>query len=129
MAKWQKGQSGNPRGRPKGGTNFVTLRKAIAGDVPEIIDAMVAAAKLGDVQAAKLLLDRVLPSLKPVEQAVSLPLGGSPAEAGRAVLEALGAAQLTPEQGAKLLAGLGALARVIEVDELEKRIEALEAKT
>jgi len=125
---WKKGESGNPRGRKPGSINFTKLRTAIAGDIPEILDAMKTAAKQGDVQAAKLLLDRCLPALKPGEAPVHLSLEGTPTEAARAVLGALSAASITPDQAAKLLQGLGTLARIIELDELTARIEALEAR-
>ena len=67
-----KGQSGNPAGRPKGASQADKLRKAIEGDLPDIIGALVTAAKTGDTSASKLLLDRVMPSLKPVQQNVSV---------------------------------------------------------
>ena len=69
-----KGQSGNPQGRPKGIINQVELRQSIAKSVPDIIKALTEQATSGDVGGCKLLLDRVLPSLKPIDQPVSLPL-------------------------------------------------------
>ncbi len=42
----------------------------------EVIQVMVTAAKAGDVGAAKLLLDRCLPALKPVQPATVFPLTG-----------------------------------------------------
>jgi len=123
---FQKGTSGNPAGRPRGIVNQAKLRKAIANDLPDILSALVQKARDGDTAAAKLLLDRVLPSLKPQDEPVRLPLGDDLAASGRAVLAAVGGAAVTPEQGAKLLQGLGALARVVETDELAKRIEKLE---
>jgi len=126
MAKFQPGQSGNPRGRPRGIQTQAKLRNAIAEDMPAIIEAVTEAAKGGDIQAAKLLLDRVLPALKPQDQAVSLPLSDGLAASGRSILAAVGQSGVTPEQGFKLLQGLSALSRVIETDELLRRIEALE---
>ena len=126
MAKFQPGQSGNPRGRPPGIQTQAKLRNAIAEDMPAIIEAVTEAAKGGDIQAAKLLLDRVLPALKPQDQAVSLPLSDGLAASGRSILAAVGQSGVTPEQAFKLLQGLSALSRVIETDELLRRIEALE---
>lgn len=123
-----KGQSGNPAGRAKGIPNpQARLRKAIEQHLPDILSAMVEQAKAGDTAAARLLVDKVLPSMKPVDQSVALPLAGVDLGAdGRAILSATGNADITPEQAGRLLAGLGALARVIETDELLKRIEKLE---
>jgi hypothetical protein len=85
-------------------------------------------ARGGDTQAAKVLLNRCLPALRPVDGPVTLPLGQTLTESGRAVLEAVSAGRVTPDQAAKLLGGIGTLARVVEVDELERRVTALEAE-
>ena len=128
-AAWKPGQSGNPRGRPPGAGEVAKLRAAIAGQVPAILQSLTAAALAGDVQAARLLLERTLPALKPAEQAQALHLpDGTLTTQGRAVLAAVAAGELAPGQGAALLGAIGTLARVAEVDELARRIEALEGK-
>ena len=128
-AAWKPGQSGNPKGRPAGSGEVAKLRAAIAGQVPAILESLTAAALAGDVQAARLLLERTLPALKPAEQAQALHLpDGTLTDQGRAVLAAVAAGELAPGQGAALLGAIGTLARVAEVDELARRIEALEGK-
>jgi hypothetical protein len=83
----------------------------------------------GDVQAARLLLERTVAPLKAVEptQPLTLP-NGTLTEQGRAVLASVADGALAPGQGAQLVAAIGQLARVAEVDELAARIAALEAK-
>ena len=86
---WKAGQSGNPKGRPAGAGEIAKLRVGIAAHVPAIIATLTAAALAGDVSAARLLLERVIPSLKPAEEAapVNLP-DGTLTEQGRAVVAA-----------------------------------------
>ncbi|MBH1978495.1 MAG: hypothetical protein I8H67_09010 [Comamonadaceae bacterium] len=128
-AAWRPGQSGNPKGRPPGRGEVAKLRAAIGERVPELLAAMMARALDGDVGAARLLLERSIAPLKAAEQpqALSLP-DGSLTEQGRAVLAAVAAGELAPGQGAALLAAVGTLARVTEIDELARRIEVLEGK-
>lgn len=126
--RWKPGESGNPAGRKPGTGEVAKLRAAIAEHLPGIVAQLVEAAKAGDVQAARLLLERVIPPVKAAEvaQAVALP-GETLTDQGRAVLAAIAGGELAPGQGAVLLSAIGSLARVAEVDELQARIVALEA--
>lgn len=128
MTKFAPGKSGNPKGRPPKANTVQVLRDKLAKDADNIIASVVQAALAGDVQAAKLVLERVLPALKPVElaTAIELPSTGTLTDQGRAVLGAVGAGQLPPAQGATVISAIAALARVAEIDELTKRIERLE---
>ena len=68
-----------------------------------------------------------LPALKPGELATAITLpDGTLTEQGRAVLAAVAGGQLAVSQGSQLLTAIGTLARVVEIDELTQRIEALE---
>ena len=126
---WKPGQTGNPKGRPPGISEITKLRKSLMTDAPDILAGLVTAAKAGDVQAARLVLERVLPPVKPIEQAIELELKGNTlTEQGRAVLRAVSTGALAPGQGSQLIAAIGALARVAEIDELTARITALEVK-
>jgi hypothetical protein len=127
--RWKPGQSGNPAGRKPGTGDVGRLRAAISEQVPEIINRLVEAAKAGDVSAARLLLERVIAPLKAAEVAAPLALPeGSLTEQGRAVMAAVAAGGLAPGQGTALLGALGTLAKLIEADELDRRIAALEAR-
>lgn len=126
---WKPGESGNPAGRPSGAGEIAKLRAAIAVHVPAIISNLRDAALGGDVSAARLLLERVIPPVKASEEATPLALpDGSLTDQGRAVVAAVAMGDLAPSQGAALLSSLGTLAKLSEADELERRIAALEAK-
>lgn len=128
---WPKGVSGNPAGRPKGSGLAGELRKAIAVEAGDILAALIERAKAGDVQAARALLDRIVPSLKPESAPVHVPGladAGSLAERAESVLQAVGAGDVPPDVAAALVAAVGALARIHELDEIERRIAALEER-
>lgn len=126
---WAKGVSGNPAGRPPNQSKIHKWREALAGDVPEILAALVAQAKAGDPMAARLILDRALPALKPSELAAVIDLQGDTlTDKGQSVLAAVGAGELAPSQGAALIGAIAGLARVAEIDELSARITKLEEK-
>jgi hypothetical protein len=126
---WKPGQSGNPKGRTPGTGEIGKLRAAIGERVPELLAAMMAKALEGDVGAARLLLERAIAPLKGIEQAVTLalPNDGTLTAKATAVLNAAAAGDLAPGQAAQLIAALGTLAKISEVDELAARIEKLEA--
>ena len=127
---WKPGQSGNPKGKTPGSGELQKLRASIAADVPEILAGLVLAARGGDVQAARLILERVLPPIKAIEQAVALqlPEGGTLTAKAAAVLSAAAAGELAPTQAAQLITALGTLAKITEIDELAARITALEVR-
>lgn len=128
--RWKPGESGNPNGRKPGSGEVAAIRAGIASRLPELLDALMARALEGDTGAARLLLERAIAPLKAIEQPQPLALpDGSLTEQGRAVLAAVAGGELAPGQGAALLGAIGTLARVSEIDELERRIAALEEST
>jgi len=76
--RFPAGVSGNPSGRAPGKRNEITdisqdlelaVRRNIkAEDVSEIISTLIQRAKSGSIQAARLLLDKVLPSARTVSE-------------------------------------------------------------
>lgn len=125
---FKKGQSGNPTGRPRGIANRNSLRDSLSEDISHILQMLVKQALDGDVGAAKLLLDRVLPPLRPVDEPITLLLGDGLAESGWNLWRALSDGRITPDQTAKMMTALGTLARIIESDELAQRVTVLEEK-
>jgi hypothetical protein len=127
---WKPGQSGNPNGRTPGSGEVGKLRASIAKCIPEVIEKLKTAALEGDVAAARLLIERIVPPVKPTELPVPMTLpDGTLSEQGRAVLGAIGTGTLAPGQGSALLTAIGALARLVELDEIERRLAALEGRS
>lgn len=126
MAKFQKGLSGNPAGRKPGTAKTAKLRESLLKSAPGIIDQLIVSALNGDIQAAKIVLERVIPSLKPGEQPVFITLSGNLVVQGEAVIAAVGSGTITPTQAQSLMAALAIQARLIESIELAERLERLE---
>ena len=60
-SRWKPGETGNPKGRWPGQSAITDLRDSISKDIPYILASLVIAAKGGDLQAARLMIGRVLP--------------------------------------------------------------------
>ena len=124
---FQKGQSGNPAGKPKGAKDKRTaLRELLQPHAEQLVQKAVKLALDGDTTALRICIDRIIPAAKAKDAPISLEsLTGSPTE--QAVVNALTTGALTPDEANAVMAVLTAQMRVVEVDELEKRIAALEA--
>ncbi len=124
--KFQPGVSGNPKGKPKDKTPATLLRKAIVDDMPAIILKLVEQAKNGDTAAAKILLDRCCPSLKPQAMAINLPVNGTLAEQGGEIIRATLSGHITPDIGAQLITALSTQGKLVELQELIERLDKIE---
>jgi hypothetical protein len=126
--KFLPGTSGNPAGRKKGNATAQKLRQAIADDIGDVIDVLMKQAKNGDVASAKLLMDRAVPTLRPVSEAIvinSIP-DDNTAEIGRLIIDATLRGELAPDVSSQLLTGLASQVRIEEYTLLEARISQLE---
>ncbi len=102
----------------------------LASRSEDLINQVIDLALAGDTAALKMCLDRLFPPLKPVEQPVRFPLEStSLTQMGDSVLAAISNGILSPDQGAKLLQVLTGQARLIELEELERRVATLEEET
>jgi hypothetical protein len=71
---WPRGVSGNPAGRPKGSLNKSTInarrlaQKFLDEAVEPVFQKLVQMAKDGDQQALRLVVERILPTIKAFEE-------------------------------------------------------------
>lgn len=126
---FKKGEAANPAGRPPGLPDRRTAyRQLIESRMPELIEKCVKLALRGDMQALRLCIERVLPLPKADDGVVDLggPLTGTPSEQAALILRSVGEGKLGPATAATLMNAIAAQARVMEFDELRRRLEALE---
>ena len=129
---WPKGTSGNPRGPGTGSRNRASLLldRMADGEAEAVLQAVLSAAKGGDVGAAKVLLDRIWPARKGRPTPLPLPsvrTAADTTEALGAVVAAVADGTLTAEEAQAVGAVLEMQRKAIETQELERRIAALEA--
>jgi Family of unknown function (DUF5681) len=121
-----KGQSGNEAGRPKGTTTASKIRKDIEEALPDILATVIKAAKGGDITAAKILIDRLCPTLKPVALPINLPVSGGLVEQGNEVIRAILDGEIPPDVGAALITALANQGKLIDLEEVSTRLANIE---
>ena len=131
---WKPGQSGNPKGKAAGSRNKATamVLNLMETGARDITDAVITAAKGGDLTAARMVLDRLAPPAK--ERPVSLDMPDTGTAAGvsaaqEAILQAVATGELLPGEAATLAGIVEGRRRALETQELEQRIAALENRT
>ena len=125
--QFSKGVSGNPAGRPKGiKDKRHRYSEAIDSMIPQVLDSVFQRAIAGDMTAARMLLDRTLPSKRPAQERVEIEHSGNIAKDAQNVLRSVLDGEVSPDVGASLLSAMTSVLKAIEVEELAKRIEALE---
>ena len=126
--KFVKGNKASP-GRTPGRSKVAELREKLAQDVDAVIRIVREQALAGDPQAIRILLDRVLPSLRPVELPTPMHLPeGNLAHQAHAVVQAVADGDIAPSQAAQIISALGGVAKIVETTELLDRIAKLEGK-
>ena len=101
------------------------------GDSDRVTRAVISAAAGGDMQAARLVLDRIAPPRREPATPIDLPTIETAAdlpEAVSAILAAVAAGDLSPSEAGRLSGVLADTARALEAHEIENRVSELEAR-
>jgi hypothetical protein len=128
---FQKGQSGNPSGKPPGTRNKTTMlaEKLMHDDASEIVKVVLDAAKRGNINAARLILERIAPIRKGRPVYLDLPpmqTAGDIAEAMAALTDAMASGDVTPDEAVTVASVFETRRKALETEELSLRLEALE---
>ncbi len=123
---------GNP-GKPKGARSRVTraIEDMLEGQYEALTQVAIDKALEGDIVALRLCLDRLAPPRRDAPVSMELPPVRSAAdavEASAAVLAAISAGDVTPDEAGRIMALLTAHKAIVETGDLEARIAALEEK-
>ncbi len=125
---------GNRLGGSKAGSRHrVTkaIEALLEGQHEALTAKAVAMALAGDTVALRLCLDRLAPPRKDAPISIELPPVRTAAEAVEAsavILAAVAAGDVTPDEAGRVMALLSSHKSLIETGDLERRIEALEAR-
>jgi hypothetical protein len=128
---FKKGKSGNPSGRPQGSRNKATLamEKLLDGEADRLTQKAVDLAMEGDTTALRLCLERLCPPRKDRPVSFDLPSMETPADAVAAMsalLAAVAQGEVTPGEAQTIAAVIEVQRRVIESEDHERRLRALE---
>lgn len=133
MTEWQKGMSSpNPLGRPVGIVDKRSrVHKAFEGVGEEIAQVVVEKARGGDMQAANIVLQRISPTLKQRGERVKFALDATQplARQSAAVVQAVADGDLAPDEAQIVLQCLASHAALVQADEVQARLAALERAT
>jgi hypothetical protein len=130
---FQKGQSGNPRGRPPGARNKATraAEALLDGEAESLTRACVSAALGGDTTALRLCLERILPPRRdrPIDFTLSpISTAADACVALSEIVEAVSAGHLTPTEATAIAGLVDVFVKSLETRDLESRVLALEAR-
>jgi len=128
---FQKGESGNPAGRPRGARNRTTmLMQDLLADHAEAIGRKaIALAQEGDIAAIRVCMDRLAPARKDEPVAFDLPPLDTAADsvaAAASIVAAVAAGELTPSEAAELAKVIDVYVRALEARGFEDRLAKLE---
>ena len=131
--RWQKGQSGNPSGRPAGSRNKASLatESLFLDEGERLSRKCIKLALKGNMQAMKLAIERICPVRKDTPISVKLPRVKTiedPVKLTTDLLDKVAAGELTPSQGELLSRMIEKHIKVLQLNDLEARLQQLEER-
>ncbi len=127
-----KGGARPGAGRPKGSGQAAHYRAMLEPYAEELIQRVVDMAKDGDMTALKLCLDRLCAPLRPTDRVVTIEGMADAKELsdkGNLILTGVANGNIKPTEAVSLMNVISSQARILEVDELERRITELEQRS
>lgn len=131
--RFRPGQSGNPKGRPKGALNKVTLavQELLDGEAEAITRKAIKKAKEGDMAAIRLCIERISSPVRDRLVEIDMPPIESVDDATKAIGAIVGAVasgHLTRLQGNEIAKLVGGYVQLIKANEFEERLRKLEGE-
>lgn len=133
MAKFQKGVSGNPGGRPAGSRNKISelCSDLLGDDAADIMTQCIKRAKKGDAVALRLCVERLVPVRASRDRSVVVELpdvrkATDLVTAAACVIERVASGDMTLSEAKEFMSLLSAQRALIETTDLAVRIEVLE---
>ena len=129
--QFQKGQSGNPAGRPRGALNRATVlaQDLLAARVESIAGKLIELAEGGDMRAIRVCMERLMPVIKHQPIAVELPPienAVDSVKAAASIAAAVAAGELTATEAAELAKVIDTYVGALACREFEERLSKLE---
>ena len=129
----EKGGKREGAGRPKGSRNKATLalQSLFEGEAATIGRKAIELAKEGDMQAIKLVIERVMPTRKDMPVTFAMPALNNPQDilsVTASLISGVAGGEITPSEGKAITDLLEGYRKHYETLELEQRIIALEGR-
>ena len=121
---------GNGGRRPGSKNQSTLILQALSnGDKEGLVRKGLELAKAGDVAMLKFFLDRILPRERPISIALpQMEFADDAVEALGSILRAVSEGSITPGEGADVANLVNTYCRAIDIADLVKRMDALEAR-
>jgi hypothetical protein len=127
--RFQRGNRGNPAGRPRGSRNRITrlVEELLSSEAEELTRTLISKAQAGNGTALRLAFERLDPPHKHRTVQMELPVGGLVASHD-AVIAAVASGHISPQEGIALSQLVEQRQRAVERADFAARLEALEIR-